>query len=518
MDRRTFLKLMASSGGMLLSQPFWGAGCFRREEPPRTAPRLVLLYATCSVNKLFLSPYNRKVGYTPALARFAAESAVFAEHQTECGQSGIDYASIFSGCQAEKHGIFDHPRKLEESVYLITEAFVQNGYDAYFWGGHEMAGYDLGYGQGVRPENHSPILLSAEDKKFSEILMRLSSDRKYRAFILTNFTVTHGLYTFFFRNERDHNPDTLPAEFKAADVTVEEFDKYKALYFSLGTGSRLYGDFQNTIDGWGFSQEDVTKFVRVVEYLYKCAIRVLDWLFGNVINKLDEHGLLDDSLVVFTADHGETLYRDNTFFKFGHGFQLAPEVLTVPLIARAPCLGIKATRYFFVTRSIDILPTIGGLCGLHLPEKEKLDGFDLSPVMFGQAPQPSLPAYSHTVLVHDIVAKSPEYKGSLYYKLYPRKDPELMWASVRMGDMVFKWAKFDPARQDFAPFAFNLRNDPTERKNLFDYRDGNHRAILDKLEQYKKTLVSACRSKYLTIGPGLPEEERIRRLKGLGYL
>ena len=155
---------------------------------------------------------------------------------------------------------------------------------------------------------------------------------------------------------------------------------------------------------------------------------------------------------------------------------------------------------------------------MHIPEKEKPDGVDLSSVMTGQTQPPSLPAFSHTGLVPDFTAQNPNYKGSLYYKLYPRKDPDLMWVSVRIGDMVFKWAKFDPERPDFAPFAFDLGNDPAERRNLFDHKDKYHQEVLDKLKQYKGRLVSACRLKYSTIEPRIPEAERIKRLKALGYI
>ncbi len=50
-----------------------------------TPPRLVLLYAPCTVNRSFLSPYDEKVGYTPHLSAFAREAVTFRRHQTEAG-------------------------------------------------------------------------------------------------------------------------------------------------------------------------------------------------------------------------------------------------------------------------------------------------------------------------------------------------------------------------------------------------------------------------------------------------
>jgi arylsulfatase A-like enzyme len=53
------------------------------------APRLVILYATCTVNCQYLSPYNPGVAYTPHLDAFQEHATVFAKHQTEAGASGV---------------------------------------------------------------------------------------------------------------------------------------------------------------------------------------------------------------------------------------------------------------------------------------------------------------------------------------------------------------------------------------------------------------------------------------------
>ena len=145
MDRSSFLKTLASSSAMLLGQPLYLSGCAPERYTPKVMPRLVLLYAPCSVNKFYLSPYNPQVTYTPAIERFASEASVFMKHQAESGQSGVAYASIVTGSQADIHGVFSHPRPLQKSLYTITDAFAENGYDVHFWAQQIMANYSLGY-------------------------------------------------------------------------------------------------------------------------------------------------------------------------------------------------------------------------------------------------------------------------------------------------------------------------------------------------------------------------------------
>jgi arylsulfatase A-like enzyme len=517
MDRRKFLKVSAYSGGLLLGNPLFLPACSGKRDGNEPQPRLVLLFATCSVSQSYLSPYNKAADYTPNIARFAAESSVFTRHQTEAGLSGIAYASILSGNQADKHGIFDHPRRLDETVWLISEAFAQNDYDPYFWDGHLMAKYHLGYGQGVPPGNSTGKFLVHDDSRFDAILKRVSSDRSYKAFVLVTGMVTHNPYSLDFRN-RDHNPETLPSHFQTLGITSEEFYKYRSLYFQKEWSFRIKYDFENTIREWDLSGDELKKFIGVVEYLYKCGIHVLDRRFGNIIRKLAERDLLDKSLVVFTSDHGEILYRDNTFFKFCHGHQLTPEVLTVPLIIRSPSLGARSKRHSFVSRSIDVFPTIAGLCRLSMPEKEKPDGIDLTPVMRGHSPPMSIPAFSHTGVLPEIATNYPEYQDSLLRRLFPQRDPNLAWVSVRIEDMLFKYAKIKPDREDLAPFAFDLARDPTERQNIFDHNDEYHRKALNKLKQYKASLISAYRSWYSTKDSEIPEKEKIETLKSLGYI
>ena len=116
-------------------------------------PRLVVLYATCTLNKDFLSPYEPAIPYTPNLSRFASEGIVLQRHVTEDGQSGIAFASLYAGVQADRHGVYFHPRELPASLELVTEAFANGGYETFYWSGQPMAAAELGYAQGVPPAN-----------------------------------------------------------------------------------------------------------------------------------------------------------------------------------------------------------------------------------------------------------------------------------------------------------------------------------------------------------------------------
>jgi arylsulfatase A-like enzyme len=90
-------------------------------------PRLVLLIATCTVNKDYLSPYNANVSTTPFWEHFAREALVFENHYSETVQSGVANASIFSGNQATRHGVFTHPQFLQLTPEVLHVPLIIRG-------------------------------------------------------------------------------------------------------------------------------------------------------------------------------------------------------------------------------------------------------------------------------------------------------------------------------------------------------------------------------------------------------
>src|SRR5262245_29078510 len=164
------------------------AACGAHEKPP--PPRLVVLYASCTVNKDYLAPYSKVPRHTPSFEAFAKEALVFRRHVCESGQSGIDFATLLTGTQADKHGVYFHPTKLDDRNQMIAESFAAAGYDTWFFSGHPMASAALNYGQGVAPDQaiehampfrnvpksfKAPVLenLAANTEDFERILARL---------------------------------------------------------------------------------------------------------------------------------------------------------------------------------------------------------------------------------------------------------------------------------------------------------------------------------------------------------
>jgi hypothetical protein len=235
-----------------------------------------------------------------------------------------------------------------------------------------------------------------------------------------------------------------------------------------------------------------------------------------VLSKVAKAGLIEESLIVFTADHGEALYRENALFKWHHGGQLAPEALQVPLIIRHPGSKHQRVRYEQVTRSIDVFPTMMGLSGLEIPKQ--VDGVDLSDAIRGHEDPPELIAWIHTSLLPTIMLE--EIKAySLAYKYGPRTDPRLMWVGMRDKDMVFKLRLKENGGWGFE--AFDWKTDPDELNDLYVPSDPTHQKITKRLLKYKAVMMKGYGN--VVYSPGgkkleIPEEEAMEALRSLGYL
>ena len=108
-------------------------------------------------------------------------------------------------------------------------------------------------------------------------------------------------------------------------------------------------------------KEDFAK--QLIHGYYAC-VSYTDAQIGKVLDTLDELGLSDDTIVVFTSDHGFSLMEHNMWSKHN----LFNVENRVPLMIRVPGLTQKAQSQSYV-ELIDLYPTIAELVGLETPER-----------------------------------------------------------------------------------------------------------------------------------------------------
>ena len=215
---------------------------------------------------------------------------------------------------------------------------------------------------------------------------------------------------------------------------------------------------------------------------YDAEITGADRAIGRILDRLRDERLLDDTVVVVTADHGESLgeHGEKT-----HAVFVYDATVRVPLLLRYPRLLPAGSVYRGPVSSVDLVPTILSMLGL--PAPAATDGADLLAPLRGEAPPPGRPQYSESLLSEVGFGMAPLHalrSGGFKYVRAPR--PEL----------------------------YDLRADPGELVDL--YANDRRRAAL--LDDRLSEVLDASARRAVAASESPMSKETMEALRSLGYL
>lgn len=216
--------------------------------------------------------------------------------------------------------------------------------------------------------------------------------------------------------------------------------------------------------------------VEELNALYDSEILYMDYYIGQLLTKLKEYNLYDDTLIIATADHGELLGEHG---KFTHGHYLYQEEIHIPLLIKYPHKEVLPARTAARIQLTDIIALILERLGMDLP-----DG------VHGNIP----PDVGHPIF-------------SEVYPL-PMESPDGYWRAIYDENFKFIW------NSKGRHLLFNLEDDPGEKVNLFGRQQQRAAQMLSKLERYLEGLPTPG-----PVGEGQQLDEETKKvLKSLGYV
>ncbi|MDZ7850714.1 MAG: sulfatase [Halodesulfurarchaeum sp.] len=204
------------------------------------------------------------------------------------------------------------------------------------------------------------------------------------------------------------------------------------------------------------TEKDVTDLLK----LYDAEIRYTDQQIGRVIDALKTSGILDETIVVVTADHGEAFGEHD---RFGHHPYPYDELIRVPLAIAGP--GIEPTTVDQQVSLLDLPPTVLDLVDVEIPET--MEGESFAPAVSGDH-------------IEERTAMTISDNGTIF------------------GCRTEEW-KYITRVDDEESYLFNLAADPDETKNVIaeatdvadrfeaviaEYRDGIDRAATTANVEY----------------------------------
>ena len=308
---------------------------------------------------------------TPALDRLADESVTFA-HAVSCVPVCCPYrATLMTGRYPTDTGVFLNDVNLAQDPNSLAARFKQAGYDTGYIGKWHLDGQGcrLAYTPPERRQGFSRWAAIECTHDYNNSVYYAGDDGNDRLVWSGYDAIAQTREMQRWLGERDatvpfcyflswgppHDPyDEVPAEFAA------RFDPAAIELRPNVTGERS-AEARSNLAG------------------YYAHIAALDACTSDLLATLDELGIADDTIVVFTSDHGDMHGSQGQLAKE----QPWDESILVPFILRYPAVLGRGPRALSMPIStVDILPTLVGLAGLPLPgASAALPGRDLSPVL-----------------------------------------------------------------------------------------------------------------------------------------
>jgi membrane-anchored protein YejM (alkaline phosphatase superfamily) len=265
----------------------------------------IFLLVVDSMRRDYLSAYNPAVTFTPEIEKLAADSFVFQRTFTRYSGTGMAVPSIWAG------GMIIHVVQQPAFARRNTLMKLVNAND---------------YVQMMTVDNIVEDFVARDAK-----LRRLGEELGK-----TEFDACRTL-TELERALETRGPNAAPAFFYALPQNVHIAT---AALRKVPAGEAYPGFFDKVAAG----------------------VHEVDTCLGRFVAFLKRASLYDDSVIILTSDHGDSLGEEG---RWGHAFYLYPEVMRVPLIVHLPPW-VKArvtTDVDAVSFSTDITPTLYGLLG-----------------------------------------------------------------------------------------------------------------------------------------------------------
>jgi arylsulfatase A-like enzyme len=232
---------------------------------------------------------------------------------------------------------------------------------------------------------------------------------------------------------------------------------------------------------------------------YQAAVRWVDESVRRVREKLEAEGYLENTVMVFTSDHGETFGEHGVH---GHARNVLAPVVSVPLVFRFP-FPLAAVRVDVQTRSVDIAPTLLEIAGVPIPDH--FEGASLLPLLRGEAPSENRVSYAALgqPLFSDASVQFAVTDGLWTYA--QNRD----WAKMSEAD------EEDEARDEapVAEFLFDRTVDPGENVNLMSREPEEAERWRSRLRAHLEVEDAGVVDGGVRIDPAIAE-----RLRAMGYL
>ncbi|MBT3221968.1 MAG: sulfatase, partial [Proteobacteria bacterium] len=427
-------------------------GCGGKEAPEPALQHLIVI----SIDTLradYLGTYGNTWVQSPHLDQLASESVVFDQHISVAPTTVASHAALFTGTYPHTHGSPRNGFPVAQENLMLAEVLGGAGFEtAAFIGGYPLAkrfGFNQGFDlfdmsfdprtAGLKVYGSQRSAENLTDSVIKWVSQRGRSDKPF--FLFMHFFDVHAPYmapppyTTMYRQNTN-------ADIKG---TVEDTYRVKAALRRHRPGSRQQS--------------------AALAEQYAGEVTYVDAQIGRLIAELDHLELLDQSAIVITADHGETMDEHPQIEGWDHGYGVFDTTLHTPLIIRLPGKKHGGRRLAGLVGNIDVMPTLLELFGVPVPKR--VEGTSFLPALEG---------------------RPHEYRKELFVEATKPSTKEYEEGRQWLNEMKQRGIRTEEYKLIHNPMKdkvklYDLNNDPAEDAPLLDGPIDDLKARLDNWHQ-----------------------------------
>ncbi|MCH2111555.1 MAG: sulfatase [Planctomycetes bacterium] len=475
------------------------------ERPPNF---LVLLVDTLRADRLGCYGYERNT--SPVMDDLAASGTRFHAAYAQAPWTRPSVASLMTALYPPSHDILDDLDSLPPGLPTIAQVLHARGYSTAAFSANPQVSPVYGFDRGfetfgkmsssmLRQTAVGRIEHMAKRFTFNVILPMLSGGKRNQAKVSDGALMDDGhghedslrtsqagsLNKRVYEWVRDYsgeNPYFLYVQY------IDPHTPYRPPIDLVNEGGQAEVPLPQTLiqkDSAPYPLESFPaadpEVLQGLNRLYDAEIAYTDQEMGKLLDKLKQKGMLENTIIVVTSDHGEELYDHEQWL---HGQSLYDELVRVPLIVQGP--GVIQQVVQDPVELVDIFPTLSSLAGI-----DSLDfpihGQSFAPVLEGGAVDPDQLVYS-------------ERQGAWSIHAIRRGTQKLIRIDGPSGEL--HWLEFD------------LSKDPQEQINLALEAEPNPE-LREKLQLLEQAAGALLRSRS---GKVEAEGDAAAALAALGYM
>ena len=447
------------------------AACISCSEKPPRQSVLFITIDTLRADHLGCYGYPRET--SPSIDALADRSIVFENCISQATSTLPSHASIFTSLYPPAHGGIHNIAGLSKDVPSLVGVFKKGGYATGAVISNLVLESRFGLNQGFQTFDEELHSRELNRLKFRERRADAATDAAIswlqkkggRPFFLwVHYVDPHGAYYPPPEYRRMFVDDPLYTEEEELPIGEKNFIP------------KTIPKYQNL-----FEAKNPSYYISQ----YDGEIRFTDDHVGRLLGFLDESGLSSDTIVVVTADHGESFTERDLYFT--HTFRTYDEQAVIPLIIHFPDME-TSKRVEAQVRAIDIIPTL--LDRLDLENPHPVHGQSLMEVITADAPPPADFAIIYSDHGMDIFDNVMGAQRSIRTR---------QWKLTRNS-------------RDGSLELYNIENDPKETNNLAAVRPKVAKQMEKLLDTKEKEIEKA------TILKTKLSPELIEQLNSFGYL